>query len=186
MINLIAGLPETITVDGRPYIINTDFRVWLNFDKLLSNFEQFYVKDWLSLFIEDAPELTDTALNAVIEFYVCKDKYPVSSGGGAQTVSYEDDMGYIYADFLRQYRIDLLTEKMHWWSFVALFRGLTTDMQTIISYRSYKGKDSEMVKAQTQWRIQENKPQTEFERQIEEALDAGEDIDKILKKFNGG
>ena len=43
------------------------------------------------------------------------------------TMSFTQDIGYIKASFMSDYNIDLDKEKMSWWQFNDLLKGLTED-----------------------------------------------------------
>ncbi len=50
-----------------------------------------------------------------------------SGGSGTPLMDFEQDAGALYASFLQQYGIDLLTQKLHWFVFRELIAGLGED-----------------------------------------------------------
>lgn len=155
MYNLYETLPNTIEVNGRVFPIYTDFKIWLKFSEVAS--KQFYTSE-ISFIFEipnDVYLIGEDEIDAIFNFYYCKPKYPISTGEGVTAYSFKDDAQYIYASFMKTYGINLLEAKMHWWEFMALFRGLTNQMSDIIQYRCYNGDDKEMLKIKEEWRIKE-------------------------------
>ena len=55
MIDLSNALPDTIEVDGKAYLIKTDFREWLKFARLIES-KDATLADLLYLFVEDFPQ----------------------------------------------------------------------------------------------------------------------------------
>lgn len=173
-------LPDSVEVDGRRFLVKTDYRDWLNFGEILKG-EEIALSDIFDMFVNDAPNITAEVVIALAEFYACADKYPICSSEDENTLSYKDDFGYIYADFIRVYKIDLLACSLHWHAFISLLRGLSTGgISEIVSIRSYKGTDKDALKAKSCWRIQDCE-QTDADRELYEALKNGGDVSKILK-----
>lgn len=179
MLDLVNGLPNVLVAEGRPFLLNTDFRLWLPFGELLDS-RAIYQDDINPLFSGEAPDISQEVVDALAEFYYCVDKYPVLSGGGEKVVSFFDDGGYVYADFKREYGINLLTDRLHWHEFQALFRGLSCSMSDIMSTRAYAGKDSGINKRKASWRIQDDKPQSGEAGAVEAALRGDGDLTGII------
>lgn len=149
---LLDTLPETVTVNGREYFADTDFRTMIILekviaDKAISNTERILrVMDLI--FTDEQPEELDEAIKGVMFLYSCGDE---SKGGkrrqmnGAveikpkQIYDYEFDAPYIYGAFLSYYGIDLnAIEYLHWWKFHAMFQSLprTCKIVEIMGYRA--------------------------------------------------
>ena len=105
--------PDTITVSGVEYKINSDFRVWIKFELILTN----QIDDTLSAevlaeiqqLIFKAPcPMNEETVEAILNFYRCGKPPEKHSGGGDEKAvfSYDFDDGYIYAAFKEQYGID--------------------------------------------------------------------------------
>ena len=98
--------PDTITVSGVDYKINTDFRVWIKFELILTN----QIDDTLSaeilaeiqrlIFKEPCP-MNEETVEAILNFYRCGKPPEKHSGGGNDKAvfDYDFDDGYIYAAF---------------------------------------------------------------------------------------
>jgi hypothetical protein len=95
---------------------------------------------------------------------------------GEKATDYDVDAEYIFAAFLELYGIDLVESNMHWYKFLALFKGLHgTKLNEIIGYRLYENTSGkrdaytrQMEKLRRAWEL----PQTEDEH--DEALEAFE------------
>ena len=122
--------PTYVSLNGKRYDINTDFRVAIRCskiatDKSITNTERALAIIYL-LFGEEAlnddengSELLDKAL-----LYLSCGK-EVESNDEEPDMDYEEDMDYIEASFMSDYHIDLSNIKMHWWKFNKLINGLS-------------------------------------------------------------
>lgn len=160
------NLPSTIEVEGIFYDINTDFRAWLKFDRLLKN-EEINEIEFKGFFLNDIPPFTEAALKELINFYNPPAELPRKMGGSSEPViDYYYDGDLIYSAFLGVYQIDLLaTDKhgraipLHWHKFLALLNGLhNTRLNDIMSYRAFNPNDKTDYKKQYEqlkntWRI---------------------------------
>lgn len=151
MINaLYEHFPETVMINGKEYQVLTDFRDWLRFadmleDKDIPDREKlFMMAQWL----EDAPAvISKEVVTALCRFYRANEleqDIPEDVDGDTDeirrppVISWKIDAKYIIGDFLRYYRIDLLTAGMHWWKFRTLLSALPDESQMMkrIAYRS--------------------------------------------------
>lgn len=159
--------PSTIEVEGVFYDINTDFRAWLKFGRLLEDEETTY-NDIKYLFLTKTPRDLKKAFNPLLDFYAPKNELPRKMGGStnARLIDYQIDSDLIYAAFLEQYNIDLFaldkaghTIPLHWHKFLALLNGLHgTKLNEIMSYRAFNENDKsdykkQMVKLREAWRL---------------------------------
>lgn len=158
------ALPNTVTVDGKAFSINTDFRVWIRFEIDLAKRAQPIEVGYI--FRSEIPKAC--SIEELLEFARPRDELPriIGHGSGDPVIDYEYDSDYIYAAFRGQYGIDLLTEDMHWHVFLALIKGLndSTRMREIMGYRSYS-KDTKNVdqyeRLKMAWRIERTTPEEE-------------------------
>ena len=196
---IIDRLPLEIVVDGRKYAINSDFRTSMLFELMMNDNElsdEERIKKTLSLYYPIVPYDRREAMEQILWFYRCaKDmiKTKGSSGGSNDKIyDYDFDDTYIYSAFLDQYNIDLQDTDLHWWKFKALFQSLKEDNKIveIMGYRSMdlnKIKDKEeknrYKKMKELYKIQNHvsKDETEKMKEIQEALQNGGDISKLLK-----
>lgn len=150
MSKIFGELPTSVTVDGKAYPINTDFRVWAEICECLQNNKFSYEEKVLKLLCEaytkELPPSFDSAVHALLEFMALGNNGRSSEGGACKKIiDYSLDEGLIYAGFMQQYGIDLYTKDLHWWSFINLLNSLdeNTAFMKIIGYRSM---DCESIK----------------------------------------
>ena len=142
-------LPEAITIDGIHYGIHTDFRIWMEFDKIM-NQEDIDIKDKIMMVLmlcldkdrcHMLPESPEKAMECLCSFFLAGNKKGHSEGPektSEKVFSFSEDSGYIYSAFLSQYGIDLLEiPYLHWHVFMALFNGLDENckLMKIIRWR---------------------------------------------------
>jgi hypothetical protein len=126
---LIERLPDAVEIDGREYLLNTDFRTCLRVilafeDPELTNAEKQMVM--LNNIYPEMPENIQAALDQANKFL---------NGGNVEKseeegvflprlYSFSKDANFIFAAFKQTHDIDLSTEQLHWWKFIALFMDL--------------------------------------------------------------
>ena len=140
------SLPDAISVGGRDFSINTDYRIWMRF---VMEYKSWMLRDAKGVL--DIKYLFDTAIpvfeqaedyNGIFLFAFPKNVVPHSSkDSGDDVLFYEYDGDYIYSAFLQAYGIDLIDTDMHWHKFLALMNGLpdSTRLSSIMGYRAYTG-----------------------------------------------
>lgn len=133
MINLLTEeLPCSISVCGKNYPINTDFRVWIRVEEILSSdisAADKILRCFSLIFAsKDIPSSVDETLSSIL--YFLSPFY--NTLGGKKTAKCNEplfdfafDSGLIYAAFLSQYNIDLTSDHLHWWRFLSLFCSLS-------------------------------------------------------------
>lgn len=178
MIDLrIKGLPNHIEVAGKSFLLDTDFREWIEFGERLNDEPTlldllFVVKDINGL---DVMLYGDEILDKLMEFYINKNETPVEdTTSGEVVVDYVLDGEYIYSSFMQAYSIDLTEVDMHWHKFKALFLGLPDDtkIKQIISMRSWeKTRDSYETtckKLKEMWQLPNKEDEEEAQRLLDE------------------
>lgn len=144
---LIDKLPTSVVIDGVEYKINSDFRTSILFSLLIEDNdvnEQDKILGALQLYYDVIPNNINSAIDGIINFYLCNDNNNTSSGSlknksNKKVLDYEIDSNYIYSAFLTQYHIDLQDiEYLHWWKFKAMLESLNDDLMLskIIKFRS--------------------------------------------------
>lgn len=141
------SFPTSFTsADGTEYPIHSDFREWIRFESLLANADvpeslKFFIALRL-IFADNVPDDFHAAHEFVSWFYRGGKELPANGGSDISLTSrrvydLEYDSEYIFAAFLEQYGIDLSDiPYLHWWKFIALFKGLhDCKMTDIIGYR---------------------------------------------------
>lgn len=155
---LIDPLPETVMVNGREFSINTDFRVGILFEMLMDDSsvsKKEKIFSALSLYYtEEIPQDIEKAVDAIITFYRCgrtddtrkKSHQKKEKSLKKLIYSFEHDDSYIFAAFFDQYSLDLNEiNNLHWWKFMALFRGLKSDNE-IVKIMGYRSTDVSKIK----------------------------------------
>lgn len=183
---LSSPLPDYVTIDGKNYAVNTDFKVWISLEGIIFNSDISMPKriaKVLSLCYIDLPPSLDKALDKIIEFYNymekrnnSRDKYNIK---GNRNFSFEEDAPYIYSAFLKEYNIDLLKTDMHWWIFLSLFKSLGQDNRLfeIIKYRTIdiskiKNKEERAfyIRQRQRYRLSDTRSDRERDRDLSLAL----------------
>ena len=190
---LLDSLPDSVMIGGREYKINTDFRVWIKYESLLTDSSrEVKLKDILRLVFPDPPpkRFREEAVNQIIWFYSCGKKAPSKGGSDSSGLfSYDYDADFVYSAFMEQYRVDLTSAKMHWWQFHALMVSLSedTELVKIMGYRAVKitsKMSAEQKRFYSQMKkryaIPKNKEEQKRLTAIEDALLNGEAIDNLL------
>ena len=145
-------MPDRLTLGGRSYPINTDFRVGIRIRQMF--WEPYYQKRQAclldavrQLLFYDAVlgDVTEAELLCTVLWYLLDGRMTeerilrrLTGDGNAVLLSWQSDraeavfsylwdMPAVYAAFLASYHIDLLTENMHLWQFDALFASLPED-----------------------------------------------------------
>lgn len=149
-------LPDTLTVDGSIYAINSDFRIGIMFEQLMTDRTLLdHEKALMALnlyYTESIPPNLNEAIEKIKWFYSRGEigkKEPVKGNKKSKKenkkeesiYSFDYDDEYIYSAFLSQYGIDLQdVTDLHWWKFKALFKSLNDDnlFSKIMGYRAMK------------------------------------------------
>lgn len=155
---LLDNLPETVNIHGSEYFIDTDFRTFIIYEKIILDdglFKRDKVYKIMELFYTDkVPSDVAEACNAILDIYRCgeppKESRQVKNGdvmlGEKLIFDYEYDAPYIYGAFLTQYGIDLNDiEYLHWWKFQAMFRSLNSSNK-IVEMMAYRSMDLSDIK----------------------------------------
>lgn len=128
--NPFREFPESVTVGGIEYPINSDFRVGIAIETEVLSGEKPDVPGLLSLFYCGLiPENLDEAVDRMAEFYACDSSNAQKNGNtkGGRQYDFDMDADVLLASFLSAYGVDLTTEKMHWWTFRRLMLNLPAD-----------------------------------------------------------
>ncbi len=115
-------LPDSISVNGVPYEIETDFRAVLRIIDRIENGAD--VSCVLELYRNDIPLDRRAAAEKMLGF-IGREHIP--SPGAVKPYSFRRDAELIVGAFAECYGIDLTSEDMHWHRFRALFASLSRD-----------------------------------------------------------
>ena len=163
------SLPNTVSVGGKDFSINTDFRLWMRFEIEVGKMGRGDYIDVAYLFKDEHPAYI--SIPDLFQFSRPQSELPRPiSHSDVIAYDYELDSDLIFAAFWGQYGIDLTTiEDLHWHKFLALFKGLneSTRMREVMQYRCYekssnKEKDiyEELRRA---WEIERKSPEEQAE-----------------------
>ena len=129
------GYPDTVRVGSEVVNIDPDFRIMMNFEIGVQSSDTAVILSAVSDFFKDnVPADTDSAVAAMIKFYLCgdsPDEKNEQKSGSKRCYDFKEDMRHFVAAFRQQYGIDLNIAKMHWWEFSALFAGLTDQTELV-------------------------------------------------------
>ncbi len=189
--------PEnTLHICGKTYEINTDFRVWAEFSDKISTASE---KDIFTVMLEflsfQGLPLSKQSFAAVLAFFRCgneaenDDRH--NSDNYERSVDFGKDMELITAAFRAQYNIDLRREYLHWWDFVAMFKGLY-DYHTISKIMQYRTIDLSKMdkqhkavykKLKEKYSLDDKKSRFKSLRERDDAM--RQKIRRIQKEVNG-
>lgn len=191
---LIDRVPDSLEILGTRFPIKTDFRIWIQFEKLVASGEKDNTKllDQICnlVFESKQPEICEDAIDQILWFYKCgKESDNRTSGNKKDVFSYDYDDGFIVAAFKEQYGINLNTDNLSWWEFHAYMLALNenTEFVKIMGYRAVEI-NSKMSAAQrnfyqrmkAHYKLPIRKELQEEYNQIEEALLHGKPLDGLL------
>ena len=150
-------LPDAVMVSGRVYKVITDFRFFIGFETDITKAKEDEMAAVISKHIQafymgTVPGDVNAAVNKMLWFYRCgmeveKEDVPSAAEPTAKArrfYDYEQDGQYIYAAFKSQYGIDLNADELHWWTFKAMFAGLSDCM--FVQIMQYRGTDLSKIK----------------------------------------
>ena len=133
--------PETITVEGVKYAVETDFRMWISFQSIMTGRagDEEKAAQVYALMERLGLPASEAALEAMVDFFEGASADRAGAGESrTPAFDFERDSAYIYSAFLAAYEIDLTTARLHWWKFKSMFHGLSED-QEIVKIMGYRG-----------------------------------------------
>ena len=126
--------PEYAEVNGKKYKINTDFRIAIecqriaednsigDFQRAMGIIYKLYGDEAI-----DSKNMNDWSrlLELAIQFLTLGNEQTNSISNDEPDMDLIEDMPYIEASFMSDYKIDITNEKIHWWKFYKLLEGLS-------------------------------------------------------------
>lgn len=124
--------PEYAKVGDKKYKINTDFRIAIecnniaqdetinDTERALAFIYKLYGDEGLN-----NPQDWNKLLELGVKYLLFGKDNNVTDNSDEIDMDFNEDMDYIEASFMSDYRIDLANEKMHWWKFYTLLEGLS-------------------------------------------------------------
>ena len=157
-------LPDSITVSGKSFRINTDYQFFVLFSSMCKHAHKY--DEYNFLYRGAIPEDKEAGFNGLLKFAKPARELPRDIGDEPDEIllDYEKDADLIYAAFWQQYGIDLKGKNLHlhWYKFLALLYGLKdTKLNKIMEFRSYvpaetDGKEYKkfMLQQKAMWHIE--------------------------------
>jgi hypothetical protein len=148
--------PSSVWTHEVEYPIKTGFYHWINFGQLIEGQKTIALEKVNFLYQWKIPEDSEAGFQELFKFYENRQPLPRPAGKASGVIPYDwkMDSEYIYAAFMQQYRIDLITIDLHWFDFCALFNGLvSTKLNDIISARHSKEKKGPLAEMRYAWEI---------------------------------
>ena len=140
-------LTSNLPTEYKGVRVKTDFKQGLKFFKIIDSKELDQQEKALLImkclfcfnpFCKSTTLYRDSGLWDFIHFYISGGEEDSNSKSGAKSFDFIQDAEYIYSAFRQVYNINLRTETMHWWEFLALFKSLPegTKLAQIIEIRT--------------------------------------------------
>ena len=126
---LIDKFPDTVCVNGKDYEVETDFREWIRFTKLVEDEDvpwQIKCRLLLQWYTDGIPDDLEEAIEALGDFLTMRQDGEESDKPmlpQKQVYSFDEDMVWIYSAFREAYGIDLCIG--------GSFKRCSSDSQTI-------------------------------------------------------
>lgn len=175
--------PTKVEVDGQIINLDTSFRTALRClevidDDSISDSERAYAV--IFLLTNDIPRVDLNKLMKVLQKYLqCGVENQTPSG--KKDMDFEQDEQFIISSFIFDYGIDLQQTDMHWWKFIDLLNGLSSecilsrvrDIRTmdLSMYKDAKTRDK-ILKARAQVALKVKHKQTDEEKKLIEDFES--------------
>jgi len=121
---LFETLPDRVTVDGKPYRVDFDFRNVFRMLNILGRSELTpAARDYLALkcVMKHPPRNTAAALAAIKDIIFPLEK---RNEDYKKITDFSQDADLIRAAFMQVYGINLFRDRLHWFEFICLLHGL--------------------------------------------------------------
>lgn len=124
--------PKYIELKNKKYKINTDFRIALECDQIardstIGDYEKILAIIY-KLLGEEALndyENQERLFNLCQKYLQCNQSIDEMEDEEKPSMDFQQDVGFIKASFMSDYKMDLDGIELHWWAFVDLLKGLT-------------------------------------------------------------
>lgn len=124
-------LPVCIEAGGARWPIDPDFRLMVELESAvtsLGGLEPGVLEELLGRFYpKGIPPDPEAAVEGMLWFYRCgkeEEGGDHAHSGGSRAYDFEQDAEALYASFLQAFKLDLTTDRIHWWQFRRLMFGL--------------------------------------------------------------
>lgn len=124
--------PRFVEIEGKQFKINTDFRVAIECNRIATDESIGDLERALAIIyllygdegLNDS-EKHNKLLELGLVFLSCDSDIIKEDENKEADMDFIQDMDYIEASFMSDYKIDLENTKMHWWKFNKLINGLS-------------------------------------------------------------
>lgn len=132
-------LPTRIIADDLEIPVSADFRSWIKADLIMKD-RQIpkeaklpVICQYIGLDLTNLDVTIPDLWTGIFKFYMCEQEPRGEAVSSSRATAYRFDCDWwlIYAAFIQQYGINLLTADLHWFEFRALLDGLTEQTQFI-------------------------------------------------------
>ncbi len=168
-------LPHSVRLNGEKFIINTDFRIFVDFEYEMQEIDRnkavnkVLKRFYPAFYIIVSKNLLKEAVDKFLWFYQCgkeeleEIKHNSSGKKTGMIYSYKWDDQYIWGAFKMYFNVDLTEDKVHWWKFKSMWNSIPSDSEfnKIKGYRSYTGKDKNLKELKEYYKL----PLTQKEKQ---------------------
>lgn len=122
-------LPASVDISGQIYKINPDFRTCLNVIMAFEDNDLTPQEKQAILLSSLYPVLPHDMIEAIKQanLFLNGGKVSENEDEPMRLYSFSKDANFIFAAFRQTHGIDLQTDDMHWWKFLALFMDLGQD-----------------------------------------------------------
>lgn len=122
-------LPTSVDISGQIYKINPDFRTCLNVIMAFEDNDLTPQEKQAILLSSLYPVLPHDMMEAIKQanLFLNGGKVSENEDEPMRLYSFSKDANFIFAAFRQTHGIDLQTDDMHWWKFLALFMDLGQD-----------------------------------------------------------
>ena len=178
--------PSKVEVDGSIIPIDTSFRTALKCMEVIDDdsiSDQERALAIIFLLTDDIPKVDLKKLLEVLKKYLeCGEKPKPSLK--QKDMDFEQDEKFIISSFMFDYGIDLNKEDMHWWRFIDLLNGLSSDC-ILSRVRDIRTMDLSIYKdAKTRERILKARSQVALRIKHKETDEEKEHLAKFEAHFN--
>lgn len=194
--------PTKIQVDGVTIPLDTSFKTALRVMEIVDNdsiSDQERALATIYLLTDDIPKVDLNKLMKLLTEYLQCGEQPSRHASLKKDMDFQQDEKFIISSFMYDYGIDLQTTDMHWWRFIDLLNGLSSecilsrvrDIRTmdLSIYKDAKTKER-ILKARAQVALKSKHVETEeekehlskFEAHFQSASNQLDDDDYLLEE----
>lgn len=188
--------PEYVKVNNKKYKINTDFRVAIECTKIATDEEIDDTERALAVIYKLFGDEGLNSKNDWEDLLKVGAKYlnlnrDSTTSAEEPDMDFEQDMDYIEASFMSDYKIDLTETKMHWWKFYNLLEGLSNselgNCCVLNRIRNLRTFDVSQIKdAKEKNKILRAKEQVSLKKEYKMTDEQKENQKKFFELLNGG